>query len=605
MTGEGDEPTRIDAPRARALSQTPPPEDVPDAPPSYPYEDTTVGLVDPAELSDVGDTHRDVDPNAGSEDSISRASLASLASAETRPTGATADEAIQDQDLERTRWFLRVAVVVCVVVAAPTPWLGGDPLVARIFGVAMAVSAASAAVLSWRLRDPAAYTMGRVLGVGFVLVAGAFTGVVYCGMFSPAAAAIPFGLFFFGLSRSARGTAAIYLTCALGYGVLAGLMAFGVVRDPGLVTADHLPLVNRLALLGLTETIFFATFLVARFSFRAAAGALERHTKSLRELAAREALLKEARFDLEGALRARGLGRFTDEVVGSYKLGHILGRGGMGEVYDAVHVDSEEPAAVKLLHPQVLSQPDTVRRFIRECRLASMLEVPNVVSVLEASDPEAAIPYIAMERLRGLDLSDHLRGKGRLGPEEVARLLAEVGAGLDAAHEAGIVHRDMKPRNLFLAQQADGSSIWKILDFGVSKLVSEATMTRQNMVGTPSYMAPEQAKGETVTHRADLFALGIIAYRALTGRPAFSGDGVPQVLYQVIHRMPTRPSLLAQLPSDVDRVLAIALAKDPQDRFESAAELSGAFDDAVRRRLSRQLRQRAADLAVSYPWSRV
>ena len=183
--------------------------------------------------------------------------------------------------------------------------------------------------------------------------------------------------------------------------------------------------------------IFFATFLVSRFSYVAAARSLERHTRDLRDIAGREALLKEARFDLEGALRARGLGRFTDEVVGSYKLGAILGRGGMGEVYDGVHVDTEESVAVKLLHHQVLSQPETVRRFIRECRLASMLEVPNVVRVLETSVADAPIPYIAMERLRGTDLSDHLRSHGRLDLEAVSQLLRQVGAGLDAAREAG------------------------------------------------------------------------------------------------------------------------------------------------------------------------
>ncbi len=610
MASEEDEATKVDAPHAQRGSVTPRPHD------SDSVERTDLDFDVDLPTRDMRGDHtrpdlprsarpaplRTEQPTPGST-SDSLASFGSLASSETKSSSVTLGEAMQLQDFERARWFVRVAVIVCVVVVLPLPWLGGHPVMAAVFGVSMLVCGVASGWLAWHLRDPSQFSMRRMIAVGFVLTAGALVSVAYTGVFSPAVAAIPFGLAFIGLSRSARGTLAIYLTCAVVYGLGAGAMIFGLVDDPGLITADHLPVLNRLALLGLTETIFFATYLVSRFSYRAAEQSLTQHDRAVRQLAAREALLKEARFDLEGALRARGLGRFTDEVVGDYRLGALLGRGGMGEVYDAVHIDTEEVAAVKLLHAQVLSDVEAVSRFMRECRVASMIDVPNVVRVIGTSDDVAPIPYIAMERLHGQDLSDHLRARGPLKLPEVIRCVREVGAGLDAAREHGIVHRDIKPRNLFLAELGDGSSTWKILDFGISKLLTEATMTHQHMVGTPSYMAPEQANAAEVSHRTDLYALGVIAYRALTGRPAFSGDGVPQILYQVIHGMPPRPSLVARCPADVDRVLMIAMAKDPDDRFDSGEGLAMSLEAAARRRLPSELRERAEALEAKHPWA--
>jgi serine/threonine-protein kinase len=227
-----------------------------------------------------------------------------------------------------------------------------------------------------------------------------------------------------------------------------------------------------------------------------------------------------------------------------------------------------------------------------------------VVRVFETSNPDAPLPYIAMERLRGQDLSDYLRAHGRMRMTAVLRLIRQVGRGLDAARSKGIVHRDIKPRNVFCAEQPGARQpIWKILDFGVSKLIDAPTMTHQNIVGTPSYMAPEQASGGDVSHRADLFALAVIAYRALTGRPAFPGDAPAAILYQVVHRMPPRPSdFTPKLNSDIDGVLAIAMAKDPWERFDSAAEFADALENARKERLPAALRERAARLQRTHPW---
>jgi serine/threonine-protein kinase len=162
-----------------------------------------------------------------------------------------------------------------------------------------------------------------------------------------------------------------------------------------------------------------------------------------------------------------------------------------------------------------------------------------------------------------------------------------------------VVHRDLKPRNLFLSSRGD---LWKILDFGVARVAGEQTLTVDQIVGTPNYMAPEQANGAAVTHRTDLFALGVIAYRALTGRPAFEGEVTAEILYKVVHAMPPRPSEVVSLPPDVDLVLAIAMAKEAADRFDSAAELAQALDAAARGRLAAPLRTRAERLLARLPW---
>ncbi|MBI3179557.1 MAG: serine/threonine protein kinase, partial [Deltaproteobacteria bacterium] len=183
----------------------------------------------------------------------------------------------------------------------------------------------------------------------------------------------------------------------------------------------------------------------------------------------------------------------------------------------------------------------------------------------------------------------------------VARQLAE---GLAAAHTAGIVHRDLKPNNVFRSENEPGKAIWKILDFGVAAIAGEGSdLTRGGAVGTPSYMSPEQARGEQVDHRTDVFALGAIAYRVLTGQPAFTAGVAASILYQVVHMQPPQPSVLASLHPDVDRVLALGLAKDKARRLESAAAFALAFRAALRGELSPPLRQAADALLATDPWA--
>jgi serine/threonine-protein kinase len=159
-------------------------------------------------------------------------------------------------------------------------------------------------------------------------------------------------------------------------------------------------------------------------------------------------------------------------------------------------------------------------------------------------------------------------------------LLDHVARALEVARQAGVVHRDLKPHNLFFHEGAT----WKVLDFGVSKLDGEGTLTGDGIVGTPQYMAPEQATGGNVTHVADVYALGAIAYRCLTGRSPFKGRDFAELVYQVVHAAPIRPSLLGRVPRAIEDVLAVAMAKEPQRRFASAQAFARAFVAARRGR---------------------
>jgi serine/threonine-protein kinase len=349
--------------------------------------------------------------------------------------------------------------------------------------------------------------------------------------------------------------------------------------------------------------VFFFTYAVARSSRKTTLDAIGKLQDAMRQVAQREALLQEARHDLDRALRIGGAGRYTDQVLGAYKLGVLIGRGAMGEVYEATHQETGGLAAVKLLHPNVLENPDHVVRFLREARAAAAIQSPHVVAVIDASEPLAPMPYLIMERLFGKDLAYHLRKRRRLSLAQLCEIVRQVGSVIDQTRLQGIVHRDLKPQNLFLADQPAGDPIWKILDFGVSKLGDgSGTLTRGHVVGTPVYMAPEQARGRPVDHRADLYALAAIAYRCVTGRPPFSGKDVPAVLFNVVYEMPPRPSELAPLPAEIDAVLAVGLAKQPSDRFATAAELGEALVFACEGRLVAETRFRAETLLSRHDW---
>jgi Protein kinase domain len=263
---------------------------------------------------------------------------------------------------------------------------------------------------------------------------------------------------------------------------------------------------------------------------------------------------------------------------GSYEVVRQVGEGGMGRVYEARHLRlPTKRFAVKVLHAEFSRQPEVVTRFQREAEASSVLSHPNVVDVYDVSTAPDGRPYIVAELLLGEELGDYLERVGKMTAAGAARVVRQVCAALGAAHAAGIVHRDVKPENVFLS--GDGARV-KVLDFGISKVgENKDGLTKTGTVmGTPDYMAPEQARGDKVDARADIYAVGALLFRALTGRTPFQGLDPLATLTAVLTREPPRPSQLnPEVPLALELVLQKAMAKSPGARFQSMAELDAAL----------------------------
>jgi hypothetical protein len=508
---------------------------------------------------------------------------------------------LRDEEVRAARTMIRMGRWMGLAAILPMPWLGGEPVVALVFATSVIAAIVVGLVIERRIRQPERYTEAAMLTMGLVVVVAGLAGMLYYGIFSAAQLFPVLTLYVFSRRERFRDTVVVYGTTAVGQAILAIIVLGGLIDDPGVFE----PVARReFLILGhvLIQVGILAAFLVGWQARGDMQAAIDNMQHAMLLAARREVLLHEVQEDLARAVRVGGAGRYTDQVFGSFRLGNVLGRGGMGEVYEAHHVDSGEPAAVKLLVARELGNPRSVARFVREVRAVSGLRSPHVVRVLASSAEGDPIPYLVMERLHGQDLAQLLRGT-RLVPEQLIVLLAEVGAALEEAWEHGLVHRDLKPHNLFWAELRDGHA-WKVLDFGVAALEDHGgTLTQGHIVGTPAYMAPEQARGERVDYRADLYALAAIAYRCLTGRPVCTSGDVHSVLYEVVHGMPPRPSSVAKLDPDVDAVLAIGLAKDPAERWARVDELRSALADALVGRLDPQIRQRADVLVARQPWS--
>ena len=432
------------------------------------------------------------------------------------------------------------------------------------------------------------------------------------GPFSTYVALVAVGLTLFAISVPPSAARASLITLGIGYPAIAIPIHLGWIPDVSLLATAPSPAARIATMVG-TEMGLFTAWSIGRVARRKHMAVVEQLEREVRRSARREALLREAQEELARAAGVGEAGRFTDQELGPWRLGHVLGRGGMGEVYEARHTDGSV-AAVKVLRRDVLGDPTIVRRFAEEVRTASALDSPHVVRVLDVGGEDAALPYLAMERLEGDDLASVLRHRGPLPLRDVVELVVQVCEGLAVAHDAGIVHRDLKPQNLFLSR-TDDRDHWTILDFGIAKVgfakagfaevgpnMSDEAATGAALVGTPTYMAPEFVRGESFDGRADLYALAAVVYRALTGEPIFGGHDVPSVLRDVVETMPRHPGELRELPSDVIAVLRLGLAKDPADRFEDAPAMAAAIRAAARGELSDPLRHRARVLDEARPW---
>lgn len=261
---------------------------------------------------------------------------------------------------------------------------------------------------------------------------------------------------------------------------------------------------------------------------------------------------------------------------GTYEISSVLGRGGMGTVFLAQHLRLPgKQVAIKVLRSGEELPPDVHVRFRREAEIASRLGHPNIIEVLDFDTLEDGSPFMVMEYLRGEGLSRRLRRQKRLPLEEALTFAREIGSALQAAHRAGVVHRDLKPGNVFLVPTESGGRVServKLLDFGISKIIDSRTVQTQEavLIGTPQYMAPEQAMGKNreVDARTDIFSFGCIVYEMLAGRAPFLGGSLPELIYQIVHEPPDALATLApELPGHIIEAVERAMSKRPDDRY--------------------------------------
>jgi serine/threonine-protein kinase len=275
------------------------------------------------------------------------------------------------------------------------------------------------------------------------------------------------------------------------------------------------------------------------------------------------------------------------DLEGTYRIVGRIGGGAMGDVYEATHARLAGRYAIKVLQHEVAADPSLMARFEREARVTSSLRHPNIVQVLDFRALPDGTPYIVMEYLDGTDLARELATSGPLPLARVVALVDQIASGLSAAHELGVVHRDLKPANLFLVVlPGSGRELVKIVDFGISKVSASAShlTATATVMGTPQYMAPEQAEGRVaeIDARSDQFSLAAIAYEMIAGRCAFAGENIPSVLYQLVHADPAPLAVNGQpVGAAVEAVIRRALAKRPDGRYPTVLDFARALAAAV------------------------
>ena len=259
-----------------------------------------------------------------------------------------------------------------------------------------------------------------------------------------------------------------------------------------------------------------------------------------------------------------------------YELGEIIGFGGMSEVHKARDLRLGRDVAIKVLRADLARDPTFYLRFKREAQNAAALNHPAIVAVYDTGEAEVdggPLPYIVMEYVDGETLRDIVRGKGPLPPRRAMEVIADVCAALDFSHKNGIVHRDMKPANIMINRQG----AVKVMDFGIARAIADSSnpMTQTAaVIGTAQYLSPEQARGEQVDARSDVYSVGCVLYEILTGQPPFTGDSPVAVAYQHVREDPKLPSLVHPgVPRELDSVILKAMAKNPANRYQSAAEM--------------------------------
>ncbi|MEX2275030.1 MAG: Stk1 family PASTA domain-containing Ser/Thr kinase [Actinomycetota bacterium] len=253
---------------------------------------------------------------------------------------------------------------------------------------------------------------------------------------------------------------------------------------------------------------------------------------------------------------------------GRYSLEALIGEGGMAKVYRATDQQLDRTVAVKILKPEFASDDSFVDRFRREAQTAAKLNHPNLVGVYDTGD-EGNIHYIVMEHIQGRTLADFFAGGGRLAPMKAVQLVEQVAGALSYAHQQGVVHRDIKPGNIMVTREGEV----KVTDFGIARLITTQHTIAQTaaVLGTAAYLSPEQARGEVVDERSDIYSLGCVLYESLVGKALFEGDSPVAIAYKHVNEQPPPPSSLnADVNPDLDAVVMRALSKNPVNRYQTA-----------------------------------
>lgn len=269
-----------------------------------------------------------------------------------------------------------------------------------------------------------------------------------------------------------------------------------------------------------------------------------------------------------------------DVIAQKYRLAKRLGEGGMGEVWRAHNETLDIDVAIKLIRGDVARTTEQADRLLNEARAAARLGHPAIVRINDFGKTDAGDPFIVMELLQGEDLADALARRGRLSATKAIRTILPIAHALSVAHTKGIVHRDLKPENIYLAQNEEGQIQPKLVDFGVAKLEAQRSIRITQtgaLLGSPLYMSPEQARGDDVDHRADVWALGVVLYEMITGRPPFEGKNYNAVLYSIIANPPAPIKDLGAGDEDLWLLLDRALQKDPDRRYYSMRDFGGAL----------------------------
>jgi serine/threonine protein kinase len=270
-----------------------------------------------------------------------------------------------------------------------------------------------------------------------------------------------------------------------------------------------------------------------------------------------------------------------------YQIDGIVGQGGMGTVYEATHVKLGRKVAIKTMHPRYVTEESVVKRFFREAQLAASLGHDNICEVTDIGTTTDGLHYLVMPLLSGSSFDDVIRKQPALPLSQIGDIVCQILSALNVAHREQIVHRDLKPENVFITKVGDRNNFVKLLDFGISKIMGQSAATELTktgtVLGTCHYMAPEQARGaKDLDHRVDIYAVGVILYKALTGTVPFEGDSYNEIMYKIlVESFATPRSINPAIPNPVEQVVLKAMAREPEARYQSASEMRNALKQAV------------------------